>query len=62
MAMSVMQALDIGKCMVRWAPGDLSKSPVICLRKLSQMKTSKALCPTGIALEIYEQLMTLAPP
>ena len=50
MAMYVVQALDIGKCMVGWA--HISRSPVMCLRKLSQMKTSKALRPTGIALEM----------
>ena len=51
MAMYVVQALDIRKCMVGWA--HLSKSPGDVFKKaISQMKTSKALGPTDIALEI----------
>ena len=50
MAMYIVQAQDIGKCMVGWA--HLSKSPDTVKNAISQMKTSKALGPTVIALEM----------
>ena len=50
MAMYVLKALDIGTCKVGWA--HLSKSCGMVKKAISQMKTSKALGPTGIALEM----------
>ena len=43
MALYVVQALDIGKCMVGWA--HLSKSPVIWLGKLSPGENKQSTGP-----------------